>query len=85
MLRGGVTAFINMDNNMTTQLEAWEDVGIRGALAIQSVNRWVPKELMISEGKRLEKLEETISAWHGRGLQDVYIAPPRPSPARRSL
>lgn len=78
MLRGGVTAFINMDNNMTTQLEAWEDVGIRGALAIQSVNRWVPKELMIPDGKRLEKLEETISAWHGRGLQDVYIAPSTP-------
>lgn len=78
MLHSGVTAFIDMDNNMTTQLEAWEDVGIRGALAIQSVNRWVPRELMIPDEARIEKLEATISAWHGRGLQDVYIAPSTP-------
>lgn len=78
MVKSGITAFIDMDNNMDTQLEAWEDVGIRGALAIQSVNRWVPKELMIPDEKRLEKLESTISKWHGKGLQDVYIAPSTP-------
>lgn len=78
MVRGGITAFINMDNDMGTQLEAWEDVGIRGVLAVQTVNRWVPKELMIPDDRRLAKLEATIEHWHGRGLQDVYIAPSTP-------
>lgn len=75
MIQSGITAFIDMDTVTDTLLQAWEDVGIRGVAAVQSVNRWVPKELMIPDDVRLEKLEDMIVRWHGRGLQDVWIAP----------
>lgn len=78
MLQSGITAFIDMDTVMDSLLQAWQDVGIRGVAAVQSVNRWVPKELMIPDDVRLQKLEETILKWHGNGLQDVYIAPSTP-------
>lgn len=78
MIRAGITAFIDMDTVMDPLLEAWQDIGIRGVAAVQSVNRWVPKELMIPDETRLANLERTISKWHNKGLLDVYIAPSTP-------
>ena len=78
MIRGGITSFIDMDSVMDSLFEAWQDIGIRGVGAVQSVNRWVPKELMIPDDVRLAKLEKTILKWHNNGLLDVYIAPSTP-------
>lgn len=78
MLRSGITSFVDMDTVMDTLLEAWRDVGIRGIAAVQSVNRWVPKELMIPDEIRLQKLERMIRDWHNRDLLDVWIAPSTP-------
>ncbi len=78
MLQSGITAFIDMDTITDSVLEAWQDLGIRGVAAVQSVNRWVPKELMIPDELRLERLEEIIVKWHNNGLQDVYIGPSTP-------
>ena len=78
MIHSGITAFIDMDTVMDSLFEAWQDIGIRGVAAVQSVNRWIPKELMIPDETRLDHLEKTISKWHNKGLMDVYIAPSTP-------
>lgn len=78
MIKNGVTAFVSMDNGLKPQFEAWEQVGIRGRLALNAVNRWIPKEFAIPDEVRVAGLEETLKQWHKRGLQDVFIGPNTP-------
>lgn len=78
MIRSGVTSFIDMDTIMDSVMEAWRDVKIRGIAAIQSVNRWIPKELSIPDELRLSKLEAMIERWHKNGILEVYIGPSTP-------
>ena len=78
MIKNGVTAFVSMDNGLKPQFEAWEQVGIRGRLALNAVNRWIPKEFAIPDEVRVAGLEETLKLWHGKGLQDVFIGPNTP-------
>lgn len=78
MIQSGITAFVDMDTVTDSLLNAWKDVGIRGIAAVQSVNRWVPPELMVPDGERLAKIEELIDKWHGDGLVDIWIGPSTP-------
>ena len=78
MIKNGVTTFVTMDNCLKPQFDAWNEVGIRGRLAINTVNRWIPKEFAIPDDVRVAKMEETIDEFHGKGLQDVMLAPNTP-------
>lgn len=78
MVKNGVTAFVSMDNGLKPQFDAWEEVGIRGRLAINTVNRWIPKEFAIPDEVRVKHMEETIEMCQGKGLQDVMLAPNTP-------
>lgn len=75
MLRSGITSFVDMDTISDPLLTAWQELGIRGRGAIQTVNRWVPESLIMPDEKRLLDIEALIGKWHGKGLQEIYIAP----------
>jgi 5-methylthioadenosine/S-adenosylhomocysteine deaminase len=75
MIKNGITTFVSMDNGLKPQFDAWEEVGIRGRLAINTVNRWIPKEFAIPDEVRVAQMEETIEKCHNKGLQDVMLGP----------
>lgn len=82
MIHSGITSCINMDITLDSIFEAWEDIGMRGIGAIQTVNRWVPKELSIPDEKRKKEINEFLSKWHQDpeegGLIQIYMAPSTP-------
>jgi len=78
MLHGGITSFVDMDLVYDPLFEAWRDAGIRGTAAIQAVNKWVPKELMISDEQRKKDIVATIDRWHGKDGLMVAVAPSTP-------
>lgn len=78
MVRSGITSFVDMDIVQDGVLRAWQDIGVRGNLALQLVNRWVPKELMVSDDVRKEKALRIIDTWHGKGKLSVSMAPSTP-------
>lgn len=78
MIKNGVTSFVSMDNDLELQFEAWNQVGIRGRLAINLVNKWIPKEFAIPDEVRVANMMNTIEKFHGKGLQDVMLAPNTP-------
>jgi len=78
MIRNGVTTFVSMDNGLKPQFDAWEEVGIRGRLAINTVNRWIPKEFAIPDEVRVAQMEETIEKCYNKGLQSVLLGPNTP-------
>ena len=75
MVRSGITAFVDMDMNQEGVLQAWDDLGVRGTLGLQLVNRWVPPELMIPDELRKKRALKLIEKWHGQGLLQVAMAP----------
>ncbi|MDR2259011.1 MAG: amidohydrolase [Treponema sp.] len=78
MIHCGITTFVDMDIMADSLFEAWEQIGVRGIGAIQAVNRWVPKELLISDDERKKKIAAYIHRWHNRGLLQVALAPSTP-------
>ncbi len=78
MVRSGITSFVDMDIVQDGVLKAWQDVGVRGNLALQLVNRWVPKELMVPDEARKEKALGIIDRWHKNGKLTVSMAPSTP-------
>jgi 5-methylthioadenosine/S-adenosylhomocysteine deaminase len=78
MVRSGITSFVDMDIVQDGVLRAWQDVGVRGNLALQLVNRWVPKELMVPDEQRKEKALGIIDRWHNQGKLSVSMAPSTP-------
>ncbi len=78
MVRSGITSFVDMDIVQDGVLKAWEDIGVRGNLALQLVNRWVPKELMVSDEVRKQRAMDIIDCWHGRGKVSISMAPSTP-------
>jgi 5-methylthioadenosine/S-adenosylhomocysteine deaminase len=78
MIHSGITTFVDMDIMADTLFEAWEEAGVRGIGAIQAVNRWVPKALMIPDEERKKRIEGYIQKWHNRGLLKVSLAPSTP-------
>jgi hypothetical protein len=44
-----------MDIVSDSLFEVWEQIGVRGIGAIQAVNRWVPKALMVPDEKRKKR------------------------------
>ncbi len=77
-LRSGITTFVDMDIIYDALFESWVDVGVRGVAALQLVNRWVPKELMVSDEVRYRTALATIDKWHNKGLLKVAMAPSTP-------
>jgi len=77
-LRSGITAFVDFDMIFDRMIEAWEDVGIRGTAGIQTVNKWIPKELMVSDEENHRNILNTVKKWHNKGLIKVAMAPSTP-------
>lgn len=77
-LRSGITAFVDFDIIHDALMEAWRDVGIRGVAGIQTVNRWVPKELIGTDEQQKEKILGIVDKWHNKGLIQVAMAPSTP-------
>ena len=78
MVRSGITSFVDMDMVQDGVLQAWQDIGVRGNLALQLVNRWVPKELMVPDEVRKRKALDVIERWHNKGKLSVSLAPSTP-------
>jgi 5-methylthioadenosine/S-adenosylhomocysteine deaminase len=78
MIRCGITTFVDMDIVADSLFEAWEQAGVRGIGAIQAVNRWVPKALMIPDEERKKKILAYIHKWHNKGFLRVALAPSTP-------
>ncbi|MDR3146067.1 MAG: amidohydrolase [Treponema sp.] len=78
MLHCGITTFVDMDIVADSLFEAWEQAGVRGIGAIQAVNRWVPKELLVPLEERKKKILAYIHKWHNRGILRVALAPSTP-------
>jgi 5-methylthioadenosine/S-adenosylhomocysteine deaminase len=78
MIHCGITTFVDMDIMADTLFEAWEQAGVRGIGAIQAVNRWVPKDLMIPDDERKKRIQGYIHKWHDKGLLKVSLAPSTP-------
>ncbi|MEI7884195.1 MAG: amidohydrolase [Clostridia bacterium] len=78
MLKSGITTFVDMDIIYDSLFQSWQDLGVRGIGAIQAVNRWVPKELMDTDEKRMEGIKATVEKWHNQGILKVAIAPSTP-------
>ena len=77
-LRSGITAFVDFDMIYDRMLHAWEDVGIRGTAGIQTVNKWIPEELMGSDEQNKNNILNTVRKWHNKGLIKVAMAPSTP-------
>lgn len=77
-LRSGITAFVDFDMIYSRMLDAWQDVGIRGTAGIQTVNKWIPKELMVSDEENHRNILNTIDRWHNKGLLKVALCPSTP-------
>ncbi|HEY3316635.1 MAG TPA: amidohydrolase family protein, partial [Bacillota bacterium] len=78
MVRGGITACINMDKTLPSVFEAWQDLGFRGVGALNAANQWIPPELMIGDAERKAEILRYVDRWHGAGadaLIDVCLAP----------
>ncbi|QRN85245.1 amidohydrolase [Clostridia bacterium] len=78
MVRSGITSFVDMDIVQDGVLQAWQDIGVRGNLALQLVNKWVPKELMVPDEVRKKKALDIIERWHKNGKLTVSLAPSTP-------
>ncbi len=78
MIRTGITCFSDFDITLDSLFEAWQDVGIRGIGAIQTVNRWIPKELLNKEDERKAELVGYIKKWHNKGILRVALGPSTP-------
>ena len=44
-LKSGITAFVDLDMSHPAMNKAWQELGIRGNLAVQSANAWIPEHL----------------------------------------
>jgi 5-methylthioadenosine/S-adenosylhomocysteine deaminase len=79
MIRGGVTACINMDVTDNAVMQAWQDLGLRGVMAYTLTNRWVPAELRYNELETLRQTLDFVQRWHQPGgLLQVFLAPSTP-------
>jgi len=76
MIRGGITACVNMDNISPEIIKAWTDVGFRGVLAYTLANKWVPPELRSTEDRMKKQVLNFIQQYHcPDGLTTVNVAP----------
>jgi len=78
MLHAGITTFVDMDILSDSVFQAWHDLGVRGVGAIQAVNRWVPKPLMVPDDVRKKRIFRTVDLWDRKDLLRVAIAPSTP-------
>lgn len=78
MLHAGITTFVDMDILSDSVFQAWHDLGVRGVGAIQAVNQWVPKPLMVPDEVRKERILRTVDLWDRKDLLRVAIAPSTP-------
>ncbi|MEL7610640.1 MAG: amidohydrolase [Bacillota bacterium] len=74
----GITTFVDMDIIYDALFDSWRDLGVRAVGAIQAVNRWVPKALMVDDEVRKRDIQKTIDRWHDNGILKVAIAPSTP-------
>lgn len=77
-IHGGITTFVDMDIIYDALFDSWRDLGVRAIGAIQAVNRWVPKALMVTDEVRKREIQNTIDKWHNNGILKVAIAPSTP-------
>ncbi|MGI9861991.1 amidohydrolase [Moorella naiadis] len=82
MIKGGITCCINMDKTLPSVFQAWLNIGFRGVGAITAVNRWVPKELSLSDEQRKAEILSYIKEWHQvpaeSPLVQIFMAPSTP-------
>jgi 5-methylthioadenosine/S-adenosylhomocysteine deaminase len=66
MVRAGITSFIDMDTGYSPEQipQAWLDIGIRGTLALELADQWLPDNVAADMGKEKEEILKLIENWH---------------------
>ncbi len=77
-LHGGVTTFVDMDMSSMALIEAWKTLGVRGVMAIQTANRWIPKELLHSDEEQLDRIGQFLEKAGTSGTCFASLAPSTP-------
>lgn len=77
-LKSGITAFVDMDMSHSSLNKAWQDLGIRGTLAVQTANAWIPEHLRRSDEAQLESLRRCFERTAPFSLTSTSIAPSTP-------
>lgn len=77
-LKSGITAFVDMDMSHSALNRAWQDLGIRGTLAVQTANAWIPEHLRRSDEAQLESLRRYFDKSSSFSLTGSSIAPSTP-------
>ena len=61
MLKNGTTAFIDMDSTIGAAWQAWQAMGIRGAVAFNVADARIPPELMVPLAQTQERVLEHLA------------------------
>ena len=76
MIKGGITACVDMDVTYRESFQAWREAGFRGILAYTLTNRWVPAELRSREAEMRATVVAYVDEFHRpQGLNQVFLAP----------
>jgi 5-methylthioadenosine/S-adenosylhomocysteine deaminase len=89
MLKNGTTAFIDMDSTIPAAWEAWQAMGIRGAVAFNVADARMPDELKTPlprlQRRVLDHLAECRALARARPTLSFMIAPATPLMCTRPL
>lgn len=77
-LKSGITAFVDMDMSHSALNRAWQELGIRGNLAVQTANAWIPEHLRRSDEAQLESLRRYFEKAAPFSITSASIAPSTP-------
>jgi 5-methylthioadenosine/S-adenosylhomocysteine deaminase len=89
MLKNGTTSFIDMEGSCEAAWAAWQEVGIRGVLAIVFSDQRVPDDVRLPlaavQARVTEQLELGLAAAHGSTTLAFMLAPATPLMCSRPL
>ena len=78
-LKSGITAFVDLDMSHPDMNKAWQELGIRGNLAVQSANAWIPEHLRASgDAAQIQSLLNYFEGAAPYSLTSTAIGPSTP-------
>ncbi len=86
MFHSGVTCCVDMNMNMDSVFEAWQQVGLRGVGAIAVSDRWIPDVLRRTPETTRREARQLAAKWaHTHPRIQVVLAPSTPFLCSREL
>jgi len=78
-LKSGITAFVDLDMSHPAMNKAWQELGMRGNLAVQSANAWIPEHLRANgDAAQINSLMKYFEGASAYPLTSTAIGPSTP-------